>query len=224
MLQPKETMFTKTQISRYMCYLLENFDHVAVALKKNAEPIRPGRFPHDLHPGLSPGRCSLNSRLYQIRAHQLIKWHHGSDINRCRWENRAKWSRLLFSLFLVAGWLIVCKQESCLIPSTALSVIKRKKQPSTFSLWVSLQHSSHVPFCSLLTWQDWHPQEVLLLLIGGWKQKIGFRNSTGRDLNPSKPGHFGSIEMLVFLMDHPQSASGNTRFQRWSPPFAVRWD
>ena len=90
MLQPKETMFTKTQISRYMCYLLENFDHVAVALKRNAEPIRPGRFPHDLHPGLSPGRCSLNSRLYQIRVHQLIKWHHGSDINRCRWENRAK--------------------------------------------------------------------------------------------------------------------------------------
>ena len=155
---------------------------------------------------------------------QLIKWHHGSDMNRCRWENRAKWSRLLFSLFLVAGRLIVCKQESCLILSTALSVIKRKKQPSTFSLWVSLQHSSHVPFCSLLTWQDWHPQEVLLLLIGGWKQKRGFRNSTGRDLNPSKPGHFGSIEMLVFLMDHPQSASGNTRFQRWSPPLAVRWD
>ena len=44
--------------------------------------------------------------------------------------------------------------------------------------------------------------------IGGGKQRRGCKNSIERDSTPSafwELGHFGNIEMPVFLMDYPQN-------------------
>jgi hypothetical protein len=100
--------------------------------------------------------------------------------------------------------------------SIAFYVIKRMKQPSTFSRRVSLQNNSGMLFCSLSAWKAWHPLGGLTLLIGGRKLRRGSKNSTKRVLTPFASwelGHFGNIEMPVFLMDHDHPQTCNASFQ-----------
>ena len=128
---------------------------------------------------------------------------------------------------IAAGRLIACRREVCLTLSITLYVIKRMKQPSTFSprvfarqFWYAILQPLSLESLTptrRVNFADWWRK---------LKQRRGFKNST-KGFNPLC--FLGAWTLwkhrnaCVFDGLSPKPASSRSSFKGWGPSVAVCW-